>query len=90
MAGGCSLQEFQNSTRAEYMTYIEAYRERTRDQAVMSYRTAWLIGFAVNDPRKYPSLEKAFPGMFPEQESRSVKENLRRWVEAKNRNMQRR
>lgn len=33
-------------------------------QAVLAYKLASLVGVAVNDPKKYPDLKKAFPGVF--------------------------
>ena len=68
-----------------------ARRDQTRELAQLLawvvYNGASLIGVAVNDPRKFPRIEEAFPSLFEKQEQqdwRVMKQRIEAWRETKN------
>lgn len=51
--------------------------------AWISYNTAALTGVAMNDPKKFPSLEEAFPTLFEKEEQQDwwiMKERIENWA----------
>ncbi|WP_040195054.1 hypothetical protein [Clostridium culturomicium] len=69
---GISINNYWELTYGEICIYLKAYNdeklERTREQASLTYRLADLIGASVarllDSNSEYPSIDKAFPGLF--------------------------
>lgn len=47
----------------------EEIKAELRGQAAMVYKLATLVSIGFNDPKKFPSRERAFPGLFEDEES---------------------
>jgi hypothetical protein len=63
--------------------------EMYRTIAWIIYNGAALTGVAINDPKKFPSLENAFPSLFEkkgQQDWRVMKERMESFAKAKNAN----
>ena len=61
----------------------EKNKELARLLAWVMYNGAALAGVAVNDPRKFPKLEDAFPGLFEKKEQqdwRIIKQRVERFA----------
>lgn len=55
--------------------------------AWISYNTAALTGVAMNDPKKFPPLEEAFPTLFEQKEQQDwwkMKERIEKFANFKN------
>lgn len=55
--------------------------------AWIGYNAAALTGIAMNDPKKFPSLEEAFPALFEQKEQqdwRKMKERIEKFANLKN------
>lgn len=55
--------------------------------AWIGYNTAALTGVAMNDPKKFPSLEEAFPTLFEKKEQQDwwiMKERIEKYANLKN------
>ena len=72
-----------NITPEEVRLAVDVETEKQKDfykmLAWIGYNTAALTGVAVNDPKKFPSLEEAFPNLFEKEEQqdwRRVKERV--------------
>jgi hypothetical protein len=83
--------EFWDSTPGAVTRYLRAYNKRRRQewqlQASFYYTLGDLIGvsagrFIVGKKVKYPSLASAFPGLFDEEDSRTMRSanNFRRFA----------
>lgn len=59
----------------EIMTQIEANRKihevATKEKAMFDYKQAQLIMYAVNDPKKFPAMDKIYPVFNEETESKA-------------------
>ncbi len=72
-----------NITPEEVRLAVDVETEKQKDfykmLAWIGYNTAALTGVAVNDPKKFPSLEEAFPNLFEKEEQqdwRRMKERV--------------
>lgn len=67
---GVDAVAFWDMTYKEIIAAIEGNQRRVKSefqiQATLIYRLGNLVGCAVNDPAKYPTIHKAFPGLFEE------------------------
>lgn len=45
-------------------TRLKHQQEQTKSQATMLWKLGDLIAFAAHDPKHYPPLHEAFPGLF--------------------------
>jgi len=64
----------------------EQNKELAQTLAWIAYNGAALTGVAVNDPKKFPKLEEAFPGLFEKKEQqdwRVMKERMEAFAKAK-------
>ena len=89
---GFPFQGIENITAHDIAFAALARQERTKEitqiLAWIAYNGAALTGIAVNDPRKFPRLEDAFPNLFErklQQDWRVMKER----IDAYSRNMDR-
>jgi hypothetical protein len=68
--------EFYEMTYAEIIECIECSQERQKQQlqlqAGLIYRHAYLSGYSFNAPSDMPSIDEAFPNVFPPKEEREV------------------
>jgi len=65
----------------------ELDEEHAQMQAWLIYNNAALIGVAVNDPKRFPKLEQAFPSLFEkknQQDWRVMKARMESFARAKN------
>ena len=51
---GLTLKQYWNITPKEFYYYVDAYNERLVTQDSLNHMFGRYIGFAVNDPKKYP------------------------------------
>jgi hypothetical protein len=64
----------------------EQNKELAQTLAWIVYNGAALTSVAVNDPKKFPKLEDAFPSLFERKEQqdwRVMKERMENWAKAK-------
>ena len=64
----------------------EQNKEFAQTLAWIIYNGAALTGVAINDPRKFPKLEEAFPTLFERKEQQDwwiMKERVQNWATAK-------
>jgi len=68
----------------------EARQEQNKELAQLTawiiYNGAALTGVAINDPKKFPSLEEAFPSLFERKEQQDwwvMKERMESYAKAK-------
>ena len=87
--------EIENMTATEIALAVHAKHEQNKEKAQMqawiAHSTAALIGLAVNEPKKFPNLEAAFPSLFEKkiqqkQDWRIMKARMEAYAKAKNEN----
>jgi len=64
----------------------EADKEQAQMQAWLIYNSAALTAVAINEPKKFPKLEDAFPSLFEkkgQQDWRLMKERMESFAKAK-------
>lgn len=70
---GIQADVFWSLLFVEIMTQIEANRKNhevaTKEKAMFDYKQAQLIMYAVNDPKKFPAMDKIYPVFNEEKES---------------------
>ena len=78
------------ATPGEIQTIVDVEAEKEMDfyrvMAWIGYNCASLIGVAVNAPKKFPTLEQAFPSLFEQKEQqdwRVMKERIERFAAEK-------
>jgi hypothetical protein len=65
----------------------EQNKELAQTMAWIVYNGAALVGVAINEPKKFPSLEDAFPSLFEkkgQQDWRIMKERMESFAKTKN------
>lgn len=66
---------------------LEKQKEFYRMMAWLAYNCASLVAVGVNDPKKFPALEDAFPNLFERKEQQDwwvMKERMEDWAKARN------
>jgi len=83
MLAGISFSEVDRMTAKDVAFVVNVHREHNKEiaqiTAQIAYNCAILIGIAVNDPRKLPQIEDAFPNLFERREQqvwRVMKERI--------------
>lgn len=87
------MQDIDNMTAEDISLTAEVKKERLTDHyrmlAWLIYNGAALTGVAVNDPRRFPTLEEAFPSLFEKKEQQDwwiIKQRVEDWAKAKKEN----
>ena len=65
----------------------EQQKEHYKTLAWIAHNQAALTGIAVNDPKKFPKIEEAFPSLFERKEQQDwwvMKQRVEDWAKAKN------
>lgn len=60
--------------------------EITKSLAWIAYNGAALVGIAVNDPKRFPTIEEAFPSLFEKKEQQDwwiMKQRVEEYAKAK-------
>lgn len=100
MKYGMNINAFYSYTIAEIKSYINSRIEREnesfKNQAILYYKLADLIGASVSrlfsKQAKYPKIEKVFPGIFEEEKidpAEQYKADLFSWANAHNEKLKR-
>ena len=72
--------------KSSWRSESEKQRDFYQMLAWIGYNCAALSGVAINDPRKFPSLEEAFPTLFEKKEQqdwRVIKERVEKFAKRK-------
>lgn len=84
------MEDIENMTAEDIGLTAEVKKEKLTDHyrmlAWLIYNGAALIGVAVNDPRRFPALEEAFPSLFEKKEQQDwwvMKQRVEDWAKAK-------
>lgn len=87
---GVPLRDIDDLTAADIVRAANARQEQfnefAKTLAWIVYNGAALTGVAVNDPRRFPTLEEAFPSLFEKKEQQDwwvMKQRVEDWVKAK-------
>lgn len=79
-------------TADDVATVVEVHAEKQKDfyrmLAWLVYNGASLAAVGFNDPKRFPSLEEAFPSLFEQKEQQDwwvMKQRVETWAKAKNR-----
>lgn len=87
---GIPYSEIPAMAPGEVNTAVELEREKQmehyRTLAWIAYNTAALIGVAMNEPKKFPTIEQAFPSLFEKKEQQDwwmMKQRVEDFAKAK-------
>ena len=87
LLAGVPLRDIDDFTAADIVRAVNARQEQLNEFAKtlawIVYNGAALTGVAVNDPRRFPALEEAFPSLFEKKEQQDwwvMKENVEKFV----------
>jgi len=92
LSAGIPFAEIRNMSTDEIALTSQVKQEQNEELAQLlawiAYNTAALIAVAVNDPKKFPTLEEAFPSLFKQkgqqqQDWRIMKERMETFAKAK-------
>jgi hypothetical protein len=90
LSSGVSFHEIEGMTTQEIIRVAQAKQEQQKEffrtMAWIAYSQASLTGVAVNDPKKFPKLENAFPNLFErdtQQDWRVMKERMENYARTK-------
>ena len=88
-----AFEKIGGMTAEEIALNAQIHQERNKEFAQilawMIYNGAALIGVAVNDPKKFPKLEDAFPNLFEKKDQQDwwvMKQRMDDFAKAKNKN----
>lgn len=74
LAIGMSPEDFWNMSAGEAEQIIRSRRQEQLDEGRWQAQLVWMHGslssYAFNDPKKYPKLHEAFPGLFDSEKSK--------------------
>lgn len=87
------MREIGNMTVEDIALTVQIKQEQNKELAEtlawIIYNGAALIGVAVNDPKKFPAIEEAFPSLFAKKEQQDwwvMKERVEEFAKTKNKN----
>jgi len=90
LTAGVPWRDIGGMTVADIVLAAGARQEKTKEFAQLLawvvYNGAALTGIAVNDPKKFPPLERAFPSLFEKKEQQDwwvMKQRMEDWAKAK-------
>ncbi|MCL2718973.1 MAG: hypothetical protein FWE14_09375 [Lachnospiraceae bacterium] len=93
LSAGLTFGEIDDLTTAEIAVAAHVKNEQQRDfyqaMAWIVYNGAALTGVAINDPKRFPRLEDAFPSLFEHKEQqdwRAIKARVENYAKVKNTN----
>ena len=85
-----SPAEFAGLTADDVATVVEVHTEKQKDfyrtLAWLVYNGASLAAVGFNDPKRFPTLEEAFPSLFEQKEQQDwwvMKQRVETWAKAK-------
>lgn len=87
------MREIGNMTVEDIALTVQIKQEQNKELAEtlawIIYNGAALMGVAVNDPKKIPAIEEAFPSLFAKKEQQDwwvMKERVEEFAKTKNKN----
>ena len=90
LSSGISFGEIGNMTIGDIALSVQVRQEQNKafaqTLAWIVYNGAALTGVAINDPKKFPSLEDAFPSLFERKEQQDwwvMKQRMEEFAKAK-------
>ena len=93
LLAGVPLRDIDDMTAEDIVRAVDARQEQLNEFAKtlawIVYNGAALTGVAVNDPRRFPALEEAFPSLFEKKEQQDwwvMKQRVEEYGKAKKHN----